>query len=466
MSLHNLYTAKTEQVTTAALIGVGHFGTAILAQCYPMSQVKLSAIASLTWESMAQAAKTAGIPDDQICFCQTLEQAKAALENGQLAAVTDPMLLMDLEIDTIMEGSGDPEAGAAYCLAALNAGKNVVMVSKEVDSCIGPELRRIAREKGLICTPVDGDQHGALMQLVEWARDIGCEIIAAGKSRDAEFIYDRKEKTVTVYCDQITIPKTITVHLSDEECELMESSDPDKVQECVRRRKEILHELDPRGGFDLCEMVNAANATGLVPDTSLLHDFILHTPELPMVLCGPEYGGMLSRSGVIEVVTNLHERHESGLGGGEWIVVHCPNAYSQMILATKGCLNNADQTVSLVYRPYHLCGVEASATLQCVGITGVSIGGDTAKQSFDIVQEAVVDLHKGDVMGNDHDTRMLTHMVPATRMQPDQPIPAHMLNGKVLACDVPKGTIITYGMVECPEHSALFDLRRQLEAHL
>lgn len=246
----------------------------------------------------------------------------------------------------------------------------------------------------------------------------------------------------------------------------MESSDPDKVQECVRRRKEILHELDPRGGFDLCEMVNAANATGLVPDTSLLHDFILHTPELPMVLCGPEYGGMLSRSGVIEVVTNLHERHEAGLGGGEWIVVHCPNAYSQMILATKGCLNNADQTVSLVYRPYHLCGVEASATLQCVGITGVSIGGDTAKQSFDIVQEAVVDLHKGDVMGNDHDTRMLTHMVPATRMQPDQPIPAHMLNGKVLACDVPKGTIITYGMVECPEHSALFDLRRQLEAHL
>lgn len=464
MSLHNIYETKKGQVTTAALIGVGHFGTAILAQCRQMQNVKMSAIASLTKDSMAEAAKTAGIPENELCFCDTVQQAKEAVAKGLIAAVTDPMILMELDIDTVMEGTGNPEAGARYCLAALNSGKNVVMVSKEVDSCVGPMLRKIAKEKGLICTPVDGDQHGALMQLVEWARDIGCEVIAAGKSRDAEFIYDRAQKTVTVYCDVITIPKTITVHLSDEECQIMESNAPDKIKECVLRRKEILKELDPRGGFDLCEMVNAANATGLVPDTSLLHDFILHTPEIPMVLCGPEYGGMLSQNGVIEVVTNLHEKHEAGLGGGEWIVVHCTNEYSQMILATKGCLNNADETVSLVYRPYHLCGVEAASTLQCIGLTGVSIGGDNARQDYDIVQEAVVDLKAGDVMGNDHDPRLLTHMIPATHMADNQPIPTHMLNGKKLICDVPKGTIITYGMIEKPQNSVLFDLRKQLEA--
>lgn len=463
MSLHNLYRTKAGSVTTAGLIGVGHFGTAILAQCHRMDDVHMAAIASLTRESMADAAKAAGIPDDQVAFCDTAAEAQAAVAAGKLAAVTDPMILMELPLDTIMEGTGNPEAGARYALAALNAGKNLVMVSKEVDSCIGPMLRRIAKEKGLVATPTDGDQHGALMQLVEWARDIGCEILAAGKSRDAEFIYDRAEKTVTVYCDKITIPKTVTTHLSDEECQIMESNDPDKIKECVLKRREILKELDPRGGFDLCEMVCAANATGLVPDTSLLHDFILHTPEVPMVLCGPEYGGMLSQNGVIEVVTNLHEKHEAGMGGGEWIVVHCDNEYSQMILATKGCLNNADGTASLVYRPYHLCGVEAASTLQCIGFAGVGIGGDIAEQRYDIVQEAKVDLKAGDIMGNDHDARLLTHMVPATHMADDQPIPLHMLNGKKLICDVPKGTIITYGMIEKPKNSVLFDLRRQLE---
>lgn len=466
MSLHNVYKDKEEKTVTAALIGAGHFGTAILAQCRRMKQVKMVAVATRRTESLEEAVEKAEIPKEEVTYCENVEQAKEAIKNGQLVTVTDPMILMDLDIDVIMEGTGNPEAGAKYCVEAINHGKHLVMVSKELDSCVGPMLRKLAKDKGLICTPVDGDQHGALMQLVEWARDIGCEVISAGKSRDAEFIYDRREKTVTVYCDTITIPKTITVNLSDEECEIMESNDADRVQECVLKRKEILRELDPRGGFDLCEMVVAANATGLSPDTSLLHDHILHIPEVPMVLCGPEYGGMLSKNGVIEVVTNLHEKHEAGMGGGEWIVVHCPDEYSQMILATKGCLSNAEGTVSLVYRPYHLCGVEAPATLQCIGLAGVSIGGDESKQSYDIVQEAVVDLKAGETMGNDHDARLLTHMIPATRMKDDQPIPAHMLNGKKLICDVPKGTIITYGMVEKPENSQLFELRKQLEEKL
>ena len=68
---------------------------------------------------------------------------------------------------------------------------------------------------------------------------------------------------------------------------------------------------------------------------------------------------------------------------------------------------------------------------------------------------------KGDVMGNDHDERLLTHMVPARPIAPDAPIPAHMLNGRRLAVDVPKGTVITYSMIEQPEDSMLWTLRAE-----
>ena len=231
--------------------------------------------------------------------------------------------------------------------------------------------------------------------------------------------------------------------------------------EYLAARKDLLKELDPRGGFDLCEMVIAANAAGLVPDTSLLYDEILRTPEIPMVLCGKKDGGILSQEGVIEVVTNLHEKGEAGLGGGVFLVVRSTNEYSQMILATKGCLSNEAGTVSLIYRPYHLCGVEASSTLMCTGLLHIDTGSRVYEQRYDIVQEAKVDLKAGDRMGSDHDPRLLTHMVPASPIDKRGPIPAHMLNGKTLKCDVPKGTLITYDMVEEPEGSVLWTLRRK-----
>ena len=132
-----------------------------------------------------------------------------------------------------------------------------------------------------------------------------------------------------------------------------------------------------------------------------------------------------------------------------------------MILNTKGCISNKKGSTALVYKPYHLCGVEAATTLVAAGLYGLSLVDGSFRQDYDIVQEAITDLKKGDVMGNDHDERLLTHMVPARPISPDAPIPAHMLNGRRLKTDVPKGTIITYSMIEQPEASILWKLRAE-----
>ena len=108
-----------------------------------------------------------------------------------------------------------------------------------------------------------------------------------------------------------------------------------------------------------------------------------------------------------------------------------------------------------------MCGVEASSTLLCAGLLGIDTGSRVYEQNYDIVQEAKVDLKAGEVMGSDHDPRLLTHMVPASPVSGRGPIPAHMLNGKALICDVPKGTVITYDMVEEPKDSVLWQLRRK-----
>ncbi|HJC67486.1 MAG TPA: flagellar biosynthesis protein FlgA [Candidatus Enterocloster excrementigallinarum] len=461
MIYHNLYELHKDQTASVGIIGAGHFGCAVIAQTVKQKQLRVAAVADLNPKAIERMILNAGIQKDQVAVCSTLEEAKAACASGKMAAVTDPMILMDLPIDVIVEGTGNPEAGAKHAVGAIKSHKHIVMVNKETDSCVGPILRKMAEEEGVIYSPIDGDQHGALMQMVEWARDLGLEVICAGKSRDAEFIFDRKEKTVTVYCDEITIPKTVTAKLSQEEAELMETMDHERMEEVLSGRKKVLHELDPRGGFDLCEMVIAANSTGLKPDTELLYDHILRIAEIPSVLCEKKDGGILNQHGVIEVVTNLHEKGEAGLGGGVFLVVKSLNPYSQMILATKGCVSNEKGTVSLIYRPYHLCGVEAASTLMCVGILGVATGSGIYEQKFDIVQEAQIDLKAGERMGSDHDSRLLTHMVPASPIKDRGPVPAHLLNGRKLLVDVPKGTVITYDMVEEPSDSVLWQLRRE-----
>ncbi|RGY99840.1 hypothetical protein DXA13_06395 [Clostridium sp. AM58-1XD] len=275
MIYHNLYDRHKGEVTTAGLIGTGHFGIAVIGQSAMQEQLAIAAIADRNMSAIWTAAEKAGIPKENIAVCETAEEAKSWWGTGKVIAATDPMILMEIPLDTIVEATGNPEAGARYCMAAIERGKNVVMVNKEVDSCVGPILRKKAEEKNVVCTPVDGDQHGALMQMIEWARDLGLEVICAGKSRDAEFIYDREAGTVTVYCDGgITIPETVTAMLSKEECRYMETMTDEEIGTFLKKRKDLLHELDPRGGFDLCEMVIAANSSGLEPDTSLLYDEI------------------------------------------------------------------------------------------------------------------------------------------------------------------------------------------------
>ena len=458
MSLENA--VQGSPPISAALIGVGHFGIAILAQALKSGRVTMAAIADRDPENMVKALRKAGCGN--YLLCGTAEEAARACAQGKVVAAEDPDLVFSLPVQVVIEATGNPEAGARHALLAIRSGKHVIMVNKETDSCVGPALYEMAAERGLIYTPVDGDQHGALIQLVTWARQTGLEVICGGKSRDAEFVYDRDAGTVTVYADAITVHQTRCVQLSERERGVMEGGEMRDIQNLLRRRRELLEGLDPRGGFDLCEMVIAANATGLSPDVSLLHDGILRIPEIPAALRGAARGGILHTEGAVEVVTNLREKREAGLGGGVFVTVHCENAYSQMILATKGCLSDPEGEVSLIYQPWHLCGVEALTTVLRIA-EGKGLLPETGYcQRYDIVQEAAVDLKAGETLGNDHDVRLLTHIVPAQPVSPESLMPAHMLSGRKLLRDVPRGRMIRYEDVDLPADSILLQLRQRI----
>ena len=84
-------------------------------------------------------------------------------------------------------------------LAAIEAGRHLVMVTKEAECIIGPILAHRARQKGVVHTPVDGDQPSLLIGLIGWARVLGLPIVAAGKSSESDFVWDPEAGTVTAW---------------------------------------------------------------------------------------------------------------------------------------------------------------------------------------------------------------------------------------------------------------------------
>lgn len=442
------------KVVKAAVIGTGHFATATVTQAQSMRRLQVAAVADLNVDAAKSAYFKAGLSENDLRVCETRGEALKALEQGLRVIVRDSSLLMDLPLDVIMEATGNPEAAARHAVAAIGQGKQVVMATKETDCAVGPILNYLASRAGVVYTQADGDQHGMLIALIDWARELGLEILTAGKARDSEFLYDHQNGVVT--CG------SHSVHLSEEEKSWLAPIKNGREAEFVEARHRILKELPQVAGYDVSELCIAANATGLEIEVDALLCPVLHTPEIPRVLCPREEGGIVSKSGVIDAVTSLHYPEEAHLGGGVFMTVRCQSEYSRHILATKGCLSNHSGDVSLVYRPYHLCGVETPITLLCAGLLGLSTGvSKEYRLQYDMVAKARRDLKAGETIDNDHSPDLQALIKPASPLGGAHPLPFHLGVGHQLREAVPAGTVITADMVEAPTDSQLWQLRQQ-----
>lgn len=445
------------------VIGTGHFATAVVTQSASMDSLTVAAVADLNPEAARRAFHLADVPDEAIAYCESRAEALAALERGQRAIVEDALLLMELPVEVVVESTGVPEAGAFHAQAAIAAGKHVAMVNKETDSVVGPILAHLARKAGVSYTPVDGDQHGLLIQLVRWCRMLGLEVLAAGKARDGEYFYDRTALEVR--------GGEYVLRLRSRDSRWLSPLRPLNLAGQLQERMDFLAPLPGVGGWDLTELVIAANALDLRPDDPFdgeyggqLHGPALYTTEIPGVFCPREMGGVLDNRGVIDIITSLRLPEAAGLGGGVFAVVHADTEYSRQILATKGCLTNASGDAALIYRPYHLCGVETPATLLTAAQSGHSTYDASYRQRWDVVMVARRDLAAGETLGTDHSPDVEALMAPVQSIADAEAwLPIHLGSGHRLITDVPAGAPVPVGAVKRPDGSALWTLRAEQE---
>lgn len=453
-----------KEVINCGVIGAGYYNTGLIAQELGTTHMHICIVADKKAETAYKAYLTAGIPPEQIVFCTDADDASAAITAGLYVYTDDAELIMELqEVDVVAEGTGDSEAACRYCLSAINHGKHVVAITKGMDSAVGPILKKLADDKNLIYTQADGDQPALLIAMVEWARLAGLKVLSAGKARDGEYLLDEAHNRVYLIADEICHRENVSVSVAPEDMKYLGMIPDGCVEEYVNKRADILNGLPKTGDYDLCELTIMANATGLKPPSPRTTRATLRITELPVAYCPESEGGLYKEEGIVDVHTNLRRPDESGMGGGMYLVVKADNPYAQHILATKGQIANYRNSAVVLYRPWHLCGVETNVSVMCAGLIGASTGATQYLPRYDLVKSAVVDIKKGECFRGDRDERMQASIVPATCMSPDAPVPAHMLNGNTASRDIKAGELITYSMIVKPEQSTLWELRKLQE---
>jgi len=455
MNYHALL-SQTGRVVRAALIGAGEFGCTLVAQSRGIDNLDVCVLCDRNLQSARDACSRAGIPEDAIAVCDSPASARNALEAGRRVLVEDSALVMDLDVDIVVEATGNPEAGAGNAAAALAKGKHVAMATKEAEIVVGPLFAARARQAGLVHTPVDGDQPSLLLGLLSWARTLGLDVVAAGKSSEYDFVFDPATESVTWRDRSIPVPG-----FSD----LWNLAPRDRLR-TVRERGEALAALPQRTVPDLCEMGLVANGSRLNPDTPAFHVPVARTVEVPGILCPSSDGGLLAERGVIDVFNCLRRSDEVSFAGGVFIVVACKDPATWRTLGDKGIPVSADTGYALLYNPQHLLGVEAPISILSAVLLGQSTGGAEVAHRCDLVARAARDFAAGEALTiTDHHHHEVAGLEPMlvepAKATGDNPLPYYMAVERELTRAVAAGEIITSDMVTRDEKSTLWSLRAE-----
>ena len=456
---HLDYFSAAQRPVETCVVGSGGFGRSFIAQGLRVPLMNVRVAVDIDAAVAARSFVAVGIAETEVAVCGSAGEAKAAWDAGKYIAAADLATVVGLPLDVVVEATGNPEAGARHGRLAIEAGHHLVLVSKEVDSVIGPYLTCLARARGKVVTPVDGDQPSLLIGLITWAETLGFEIIAAGKSSEYDFVFDEKIGVLTCNGKTHALPE-LAAHLALGELD---------AAEVAENRARVCAALPQRAVPDLCELLVVANSTGLVPDRADLHAPIARIPEVPSLFGAAVEEGLLSREGVLDVFHCLRRPDEASFAGGVFVVVRCDDAETWKLLEEKGHLVSRDGKRAMIFNPRHLLGLEAATSVLEAVVLGRSCGAQSPRPHLDLVARASRPLSAGSVlsMGGHHHTidSVTAELHPAKPLAAENAVPFYLAANRPLVRDVAAGALITLADIEIDPASELLALRRQQDEH-
>jgi predicted homoserine dehydrogenase-like protein len=310
---------RTKQPVRVGMIGAGNMAQCIAHQLLtPAPGLRLVAIANRTPARAQNVFARAGAPGARAV--STAAELRAAVAAGTPAFTEDPELLTSSDaIDVVLEATGTVEFAARVAVSAIEHRKHVVLANAELDSTLGPILRKRATAAGVVISNMDGDEPGVAMNLVRYARSMGLTPVAAGNLKGMLDPY-RTPETQREFAQKYGQTPQIVCSFAD-------------------------------GTKMAMEGVILANSSGFrVGRRGMYGPRCSHVNEIAQALPLEQ----LLDGGLVDFALGAAPHT------GAWVVIHEPNPEKRKTLAY---LKMGDGPLYVLYTPYHLPHIQIASTI-------------------------------------------------------------------------------------------------------
>ena len=414
---------KTNKRIKVGIIGAGQMGRGLVSQTILVPGEVPTVVADINIDAARNAYINAGIKEEDIAVAETGKEAEEFVAAGKYVITKDAFVVVDSgsAVDVVVDATGVTELGAKISVDCINKGKHIIVLNVEADVVIGPLLHKMAREKGVVYSGTAGDEPGAVMELYDFAKAIGFEVLVIGKG---------KNNVVNLECT------------------------PETCKEEADRKH-----MNPRmlccfkdGTKTMVEMTAMCNATGFSPAMDNGSGYHATPKELASVYRMKEDGGILDHYQCVDYI--------NGVAPGVYCIVTSP---LPEVKAELKYLSMGDGPNFALYRPYHLTSLETPMSVARIALHNLpSIVPAHGAPYAETTTYAKRDLKAGEyldgiggytIYGGFHDFKYA---------QSVNALPMGLVNSRTrVKVDIPQGTLITYDMVELAEDSYILQLRRE-----
>jgi predicted homoserine dehydrogenase-like protein len=411
-----------------ALIGAGKFGSMFLSQIPTIPGLEVSVIADLHPDRAKATCRLVGWDQERIARTRFTDQTR------EVGAHED--------IELIVEATGDPTAGIAHALAAIEAHKHIVMVNVEADVLAGPLLAAKARAAGIVYSMAYGDQPALIAEMVDWARATGFTVAAAGKGTKYLPLYH----TVT--------PDEVWSHygLKSEEAKAA-GMNPQMFNSFLDGTKSAI------------EMAAVANACDLDVPSDGLRFPPCGVDDLAHLMRPKALGGCLDREGTVEVVSSLERDGRPvfrDLRWGVYVTLKAPNDYAAACFKQYGLPTDATGRYAAMYKPFHLIGLELSISV-LNAVLRQEPTGTTHEWRGDVAATAKRPLKAGELLDGEGGYTVYGKLMPAARSLREAALPIGLAHGVRLVRDIEAGATVRAQDVILDDNALAVRVRRELE---
>lgn len=395
------------------LIGAGFMGRGIVNQIENFTPgMELVAIANRTPANAVKAWDYASV--STVSEVNSVDALEDNIRAGKRSITGDAKILCQSpSIDVLIESTGSVEYGADVTLEAINCGKDIVLMNAELDGTVGPYLKKLADQKGVIYTGCDGDQPGVQLNLVRFVNSIGLKPLVCGNIKGLQDRY-RNPTTQESFAKQWGQTPSMVTSFAD-------------------------------GTKISFEQAIVANATGMkVSQRGMIGwDFKGQIDDL-----AEKYDIEMLRAngGIVDYVVGALP------SPGVYVFAESSSS-NQNIYLDYGKLGKGP--LYSFYVPYHLTVFEVPLSAARVALHRDSIISPIDAPVVDVVTAAKVDLAVGDeidLLGG-YKTYGLCENAPTT--QQDNLLPIGIAEGARLKRAVKKDQVLTYDDVELPDNTCV-----------